>query len=137
MSRTATRATSAEICSRRTLRPPPTSSPSESCSSRCESSLPHSAVTFCRHTPFFLPVTGCFSFQVKSGVELPGSGDYWNSLRDGSVAPPEGCGAALAGLISGMMAALPAQRPSADNILQACCAEAERAVLASLNLPTM
>lgn len=73
---------------------------------------------------------GIMLFEVKSGVELPGSGEYWDFLRNGAVPPPAGCGSALAGLIHGMMASLPAGRPSAEDILQACCKEAERAAVA-------
>ena len=67
---------------------------------------------------------GIMLFEIKSGEKLPGSGERWKLLRSGNVPPPAGCGPELASLIGRMMAPQLDARPTANGILQACCAAA-------------
>eukprot|EP00967_Tisochrysis_lutea_P112240 scaffold177066_cov32-Tisochrysis_lutea.AAC.3 len=68
-------------------------------------------------------------YELRSGEELPGSGDRWIELRSGSVGPPADCGSELAEVIRGMMNPAREARPSAEEILQACCAVAAAVAL--------
>jgi tRNA A-37 threonylcarbamoyl transferase component Bud32 len=72
---------------------------------------------------------GMVVYELRSGEQLPGSGDRWVELRSGSVGPPSDCGAELAQVIRGMMDPDRLTRPSAEKILQACCAAAAAAAL--------
>jgi len=77
---------------------------------------------------------GIMMYEVKSGEQLPGSGDHWNLLRSGAVqCDPAVCGPALGQLIFSMMQPNPAARPSAPQILHACCnAQAQAAAEAAM-----
>jgi len=77
---------------------------------------------------------GLVVYEVRSGEELPGSGDRWIELRSGSVGPPSDCGGELGQVIRGMMDPDRLARPSAENILQACCAAAAAVALKSAGL---
>jgi len=72
---------------------------------------------------------GMVVYELRSGEELPGSGDRWIELRSGSVGPPADCGSELAEVIRGMMNPAREARPSAEEILQACCAVAAAVAL--------
>jgi len=74
---------------------------------------------------------GIMLYEIKTAEELPGSGPHWEYLRSGQVPPPAGCGARLAPLIQAMMSPYPEARPTADHILQGCCAAAADAALAA------
>lgn len=77
---------------------------------------------------------GLVVYEVRSGEELPGSGDRWIELRSGSVGPPSDCGGELGQVIRGMMDPDRLARPSAESILQACCAAAAAVALKSAGL---
>mmetsp|Transcript_44862 Transcript_44862/g.93508 ORF Transcript_44862/g.93508 Transcript_44862/m.93508 type:complete len:517 (+) Transcript_44862:40-1590(+) len=63
---------------------------------------------------------GIMIYEVKSGCELPGSGDEWDFLRSGNVPPPPTCGLELATLIHESMDPRPEARPTANSIFLKC-----------------
>lgn len=64
---------------------------------------------------------GIMLYEIKSGEPLPGSGERWDFLRSGEVPAPAGCSAPLAQLVHQMMSPQPAARPTAQDVITACC----------------
>jgi tRNA A-37 threonylcarbamoyl transferase component Bud32 len=74
---------------------------------------------------------GIMLFEIKSGEPLPGSGERWDFLRTGLVPPPAGCSELLGRVMHQMMSPQPTARPTAQDVITACCNAAAEAAIAT------
>lgn len=73
---------------------------------------------------------GIMIYEIKSGEDLPGKGQQWEYLRNGSVPVPTNCSVLLGGLVQRSMHPQPESRPTAQDIIDACCNVQMQAALA-------